>query len=422
MAELSERANAIHNRIAQNESFRNLVDVIVNDLGQAPDSIQRLLQPGSVAVTAHLQGSLLGGPISQILKCLTAILVCEELAKYGIAAVPVGWLDEAALSAFSMASIQLLDKESELHCLQLQKPETTGFALHDPLPGNQIESLLSQIENLGQGTFDIETLNIIRSVYVPEATLSSASANLLTALMKEWGMVILNAAAPPIQSILTRACASICGRAETNVAPFLIQSLVLPEIACVIDPYEIQAYERILPLFAEYSLPKPMIWPQCSATLLDARNRRMLERFGLSLDQLYSGEEAIAGRIRDSIPLSATEKLEILKSEIAARMDEVRDLDLAESEFTKTADICEEKIIFQLQKLLDRYTNARERQEQVANRQIHKLCNFLAPNRRMQERELGGIQIPLRYSLAGLRSLYGKLDIMKFEHQLISMD
>jgi uncharacterized protein YllA (UPF0747 family) len=422
MSKLPERANAIHDRMARNETFRILADVIVNDLGQAHDSIQHLLQPGSVAVIARLQGSLFGGPIAQILKCLTAIRVCEELAKYGVAAVPVCWLDENAPSTLPVGSIQLLDKESELHCLQHKGSEITDFAPNDPLPRALIEELLLQIEDLGQGTFDMETIDLIRSAFVPEATLSSASANLLAALMKEWKLVVLNAAAPPVQSILTQARANVGGRIENFNTPFVIQSHVLPVIACVVDPHEIQAYERSLPLLDECDLPMPMAWPQASVTMLDARSCRVLERFNLSLDQLYSGEEEIAGRMRDAVPRSATEKLEILKSEVSMRMDEVRALDHPGSEFAKTADACEEKIIYQLQKLLDRCADARKRQEQVANRQIHKLCNFLAPNRRMQEKELGGIQIPLRYSLAGLRSLYGKLDIMKFEHQLISMD
>jgi uncharacterized protein YllA (UPF0747 family) len=407
MSGLPERANALHQRMAKNETFRALRDVIVSDLDPPPDTIQRLLQPGSVVVTTHLQASLLGGPISQILKCLTASRVCEELKKYGIAAVPVAWLDEAS-PPFPIGSIQLLDKESELHCLQL--------------PHHQIETLLLQIEALGQGVFDLEALDRIRSAFVSAPTLSSAAAKILAALMKELGIIVLDAAAPSVQSILNQARATIRQQTETVDSPLALQSLVLPLLACVVDPYEIQMYERILPFFNECGLPRPMAWPQCSATILDARSRKVLERLNLSVDQLYSGEEELAGEIRNAMPRSASEKLENLKSEVARRMDEARSLDLPESEFAKTTDACREKIVYQLQKLLDHCADAQKRQELAANRKIHKLCNFLAPNRHLQERELGGIQIPLRYSVSGLRLLYEKLDIMKLEHQLISMD
>jgi hypothetical protein len=58
----------------------------------------------------------------------------------------------------------------------------------------------------------------------------------------------------------------------------------------------------------------------------------------------------------------------------------------------------------------------------MVRRQISRTCNALAPNGRIQERELGGIQMLLRYSCAALRPLYEKLDILSREHQLIAMD
>jgi uncharacterized protein YllA (UPF0747 family) len=328
----------------------------------------------------------------------------------------------AAPSTLPIDSIQLLDKESELHCLRLQKSETIDFASGAPLPQKQVEALLLQIEDFGQGLFDHDALDMIRSAFVAGSTLSSASANLLSVLMKEWGMVVLNAAELSIPSSVAQTQETTQGEAESYDAPFLAQNLVIPAIACVVDPYEMQMYARMMPYFDEYGLPRPMAWPQFSATMLDARSRRIIERYNLSLNQLYSGEEAIVAKIRDDMPSSTFEKLEYLKSETAKRMALIQALRPHSARFAKSANACTEKIIYQTQKLLDHCLNARKRHEPVTRRQIHKLCNRLAPNGRMQESELGGIQIPLRYSISGLRSLYEKLDIMNFEHQLISMD
>jgi uncharacterized protein YllA (UPF0747 family) len=406
MQMLPDRAREVRNRLAGNPAL---------------DGVQRLYQSGSVAVIAHLQSGLFGGPVSQILKCLTAIRICEELAKHGISAIPIGWIDEVVHSTFPMWSVSLLDRESEIHCLQLRKSETSDFSPNDPLPSNQVEALLLQMDDLCQGAFDIETIEIIRSAFVPESSLSSASAKLFAALMKEWGMVFINAATQSVQSILTQTCATI-RRTENYIREWVIPSLVMPVMACVVDPYEIRTYAQMLPVFDELDLPKPMIWPQCSATILDAKSRRMLERFNLNLSRLFSGEEEIAGKIRDAMPRSASEKLDGLKSEMEKQMKEVNALGPAGSDFAKNAAVCGEKILYQLQKLRDHCADAGKRQETMMRRQIHRLCNSVAPNRRTQERELGGIQIPLRYSRAGLRSLYEKLDIVNFEHQLISMD
>jgi uncharacterized protein YllA (UPF0747 family) len=418
----SERIDVIGRRMAKNEVFHKLIDELASEFAQAPDNLQRLSQPGAVAVTTCLRGSLFGGPLSQTLKCFTTIRACEELAIYGVKAVPVGWFVETSPAGFPVDSIQLLDQESEIHLLQIRKSEEAGAASGAPFSWNRMEELLLQIEALGRGTFDRRVLDEIRSAFVQGATLSSASANLLTGLMKEWGMIFLDAGKPWVQSVLTSMGDAIQGGAVEAISPLSAQNLVMPAIACVADPFEVQAYGHMLRQFDEHDLPKPMIWPQCSATITDSRSRRILSRLNLDLDQLYSGEESIVTEIRNAMPRAPLEKLEGLKSEARMRMDTASALCLPESEFAKTADACTNKIVYQLQKLLDRCRETQKNRERVIRRQIHKVCNFLAPNGSLQEMELGGIQIPLRYSRGGLRSLHQKLDIRNLEHQIISLD
>jgi hypothetical protein len=156
--------------------------------------------------------------------------------------------------------------------------------------------------------------------------------------------------------------------------------------------------------------------------MTDSRRRRILARYNLGLHQLYSGEEAVTEEIRNSLPDSAVSKLNDLKSKVDECIMEVEALAPRRKKFIKKSALCREKILYQLEKLRKHYADARKKREQTVNRQIHKACNLLAPNRRLQEREMAGIHIPLRHSRAGLRFLYGKIDIMDNEHQLISMD
>jgi hypothetical protein len=115
-------------------------------------------------------------------------------------------------------------------------------------------------------------------------------------------------------------------------------------------------------------------------------------------------------------------KLNGLKSKVDECIIELEALAPGRKKFTKKSALCREKILYQLEKLRKNYTDAREKREETVNRQIRKACNLLAPNGRLQDRELAGIHIPLRYSRAGLRSLYAKMEIADNEHQLISMD
>jgi uncharacterized protein YllA (UPF0747 family) len=407
------------------------------------ESAQRLRQPESVVVVTSLYLSFLGGPVSQILKCLTAIKVCGELAKRQLTAVPVCWLRAGSPPGFAKLSINLLGDDSELHCLELRPSEPAGVAPGARLPADGVSGLLSEIEKLGRGTFDGDFLRLLKAEFVG-ATFSSASARLAAALMKGWGMIVLEADAPALAPILLGALAPVRNETgkmrllvrkqtselaeagygapspEDDIPAILAQSLSMPVIACVLDPYEIYSYARSLPVWAEVGLPRPLAWPQSSATLLDVRSRRILQRHNLSLRQLYSGEEEVMREMRGRMPGSAPGKLDSLKRTVEAQLAELESL--AGGEWSKAAHSSGRKIVYQLEKLREQFESALARKEQAVRRQVRRVCNFLAPNRRAQERELAGIQIPLRYSHTGLRSLYEKLDILKFEHQLIPMD
>ncbi len=94
---------------------------------------------------------MFGGPASHLLKCLTAIKVCRELAKYGVPAVPVCWI--GPLGDSSGLSMRLLEDEGEFHRLGLQH-QKQDFSPADPLPAERVTELLKQIEALGRGGFD----------------------------------------------------------------------------------------------------------------------------------------------------------------------------------------------------------------------------------------------------------------------------
>ena len=116
----------------------------------------------SVAVVAIFYGGLFGGPVSQILKCFTAIKICDELARQGISAAPVCWIRSAPPGDASHWSPFLLDHKSELQTLELTGSNPEGFSAQDSLPWNQIAPLLEQIEEMGEGAFDSEILEILQ--------------------------------------------------------------------------------------------------------------------------------------------------------------------------------------------------------------------------------------------------------------------
>lgn len=415
MPALLAQADALKNQPVEREPLCHILES-AEDLNSAQtlEKIKTLRHPGSVVVVAGFYPGLFGGEAYQMMKCLTAIKVCEELERHDVAAIPVCWIDTSPSADFAKRSLQLLDSESELHCRHLELPAAKDFSPCDPLPSDQISGLIAEIEELGKGSYDPEILQILKDAFNRKTTFANASARLIASLLEEWGMIVIDSHSLELQSLADHAMQTL--------PRSLIQNAVLPVLAAVIDPYEIDLHAGRQQAFESSGRIQPMAWPQASATIIDARSRRTLDRYDLNLPRLYGGWEALAGRFADAMPRGASEKLLSLRQEVEERIDRLKVLGPAESDFGKEADSAREKILFQLDRVRTNFDAACQRKRETVGRHIRRACNALAPNGRIQERELAGIYLPLRHSRAALRSLYERLDILSLEHQLIFMD
>ena len=341
---------------------------------------------GSVAVIVNFFTSLFGGPLSQLLKCLTAIKVCAELAKAGVAAVPVCWIRPDPPRDFPSRLIYLLDRRYELHRLELSETEPQTVC------GSSVNTLFNEIEKIFPEGCDEETLTALRRAFSPDMDFSSANAAWIEILLKEWGARVWN---------------------DTDVSgePIcLLQSQTFPVAAVVVDAHEIPAYAGQFPL----------ILPRCRATIISARLRKTLERYNVDFNRLFAGKTRVMESLRSvhTVP----DRLAELTTDVRDCLNNLEIFDARNARFAKIRKTRGERIVYQLEKTRRHYLNAVAAWEHTADARIHKACNAIAPFSSSQEDVIGGIQIPLRYGQTGLRILYEKLDIRKFEHQLIEMD
>ena len=54
-----------------------------------------------------------------------------------------------------------------------------------------------------------------------------------------------------------------------------------------------------MPLFDYFGLQPPVVWPRVSATIMDARSRKLLEKYHLNLEELFAGPEALLHKLLD---------------------------------------------------------------------------------------------------------------------------
>jgi len=392
----------------------------VEDSGGAliRDTMRRL-QQGAVAVLVGVSPGLFGGPTFQMLKCLTALKICDELSRRNIDAVPVCWIRASVSEDFPRESVQLLGSESEIQSLTLHASRATDGSRCGLLPEREVAELVSRMREIGRNGFDAETLEIIESAFCGGKTYARATKTLLSAFMEGLGMIFWDSSSLNVRQLVQD---KIPGYGHSAVSDYILQSLIFPAAVCVIDCREIQAFADAQRFFRAYNLLSPLAWPQASATIADARSKRILERYGLELPQTFFGAEYIVEKLVNTMPIEAIQGLRMLQSEAEDRINKVLTLYAARHGFDSKVASIRERIVFQLNRLREKSETVCKNRQEITLRHLHRACNTLAPNGRIQERELAGIQWPLRYSRRVFRFLYERLDIMTPVHQLIVMD
>jgi uncharacterized protein YllA (UPF0747 family) len=71
----------------------------------------------------------------------------------------------------------------------------------------------------------------------------------------------------------------------------IFQDYVLPTVAYVAGPGELDYHAQLGPLYAALDVSPPVLFPRLSATLLDGRTRHLMEKTGLSVDRLLTEDK-----------------------------------------------------------------------------------------------------------------------------------
>ena len=403
------------------------------------------IPPGSVAIVANISAVPFGGPLSQLLKCLTAVKICAEFEKNGVVAAPVCCVREESPQGVSPREIYLVDRSSKLHCLNpaTSEKETSTSAAGGKCGENFIKEAaatpsgfagnagfrphfsricgqdaraprgfaLSSKEIIPGG--DEESFSELNDAFASGADLVSSCARWFRYMLKDFGAIVMEQG----DVALDRDS----GGAEPR---FLRQSRILPVAVFVVDSSEIVQYVNTLPQWESEGTPYPLIWPCPDVTISNARNLKTLKRYGLDFTRIFEGRERVIDYARGSLKSDVPARLQKLRNETCAVLEELETAILAardeRSERIRKTRV--ERIIYQLEKIRRHSHAALVYKEKTAVKRISRACDFLTPLGRRQKDALCAAQIPVSYGRTGLRVLYERLDITTTDHQLIEIN
>ena len=392
--------------------------------------------PGTAVVLAHARAAVAGGPLSVLLKCLTACRVAAALSSRGTLALPVCCVDSRSPGLAETESAWVLDFDARMREI---------FAADaGALSG---DGFVEIIEQTAPGRQSTESLEFLRTNYGGQ-TLSSASCRFLSALAREFGLMVIDAEEPRFESVVAEKLKSVAAdhptvadvstrreelrragynlpdhESETAVLKAASQGLLLPVAVQVCDPAELGFRALIEPLFSRAGLPAPVAWPRASMTLLDPRSRKFLSRHRLGLNDLFADRDELLRRVlNEPARESALERFDVLETSIPERLAGFLELVQPDDYLREAVEASRGKMLYQVGKLKERFQMSAEARREAEQRQLERARNTLAPSGQLQENILSSIHFLLRNTPALVRFLYENLEFTKLEHQTLSVD
>ena len=202
------------------------------------------------------------------------------------------------------------------------------------------------------------------------------------------------------------------------------QDFLLPTAAYVAGPSEIAYFAQLKPVYRHFGMQMPVIYPRASATILEGRVEKVMEKFELDLTEFFNNPETMQRNVVERI---SEVKIDEMFQEAIRRngdlLNELRfGLNYIDSTLMGPLESTREKIESHLRLLKEKAVQAQERKHEVALRQVAKAANVLFPNRSFQEREINMIHFLNKYGIDFVRDISASLEIDKFAHQILHVN
>jgi bacillithiol biosynthesis cysteine-adding enzyme BshC len=204
----------------------------------------------------------------------------------------------------------------------------------------------------------------------------------------------------------------------------IVQSHLFPTLIHFVGPAEAAYLAQIVDLYGLFKVEAPIIYPRFSATLVEPRIRRVLDKYGLAITDFAGDAGRLINRIMSaSFPEDMESKFYTARARVRKLLQELIDsLDQNDEGLITTASKSTAKIDREIGNLEKKTFAAHKKKHRDVTNQLQRAALHLFPNGGLQERIL-----PLNYYLAKFgRSFVEKLttavDCDSHMHYIIELE
>ena len=200
----------------------------------------------------------------------------------------------------------------------------------------------------------------------------------------------------------------------------LTQDLLLPTAAYVGGPAEIAYHAQIGPSYAHFGIPRPVLVPRPSVTLVEPAQARALEADEISLPDLQADPQGLLSRwARQDYPevgaaFDRTRKA--IEKEMATVEEMLGSLDPT---LKAAADGARGRALHQVETLQEKAMRALKKRDQSRADRLRRTRDALMPGGAFQERGLGLVNLLARHGTALVADVAQRIDPFARGHQVI---
>ncbi len=199
----------------------------------------------------------------------------------------------------------------------------------------------------------------------------------------------------------------------------VLQDYLLPTLAYTGGSAEVAYFAQAAVVYEKLLGRVTPIIPRFSATLVEPKSDRLLERYGLTLPDLFhdSLRERLAERV---LPAELQSAFDGATANLEQCLGTLRNaLAKLDATLVDAANRAGSKMQYQLEHLRASAARAEVRQSELLTRHADVLKSMLYPNKTLQEREVGGIYFLAKYGSDLLQQLYGAIHTDCLDHQVL---
>ena len=443
-------------------------------------SLEILSQPGAVTVVTGQQVGLFSGPAYTIYKALTAARHAHDLTERGRPAVPVFWLATEDHDFAEVNHAWIFDNANQPVQLKLNDVESDSKPVGTiPIDHWPIESLREQFRNF---PFGDEVIALVEESYTAGATMGDAFGNLLRRLLKPFGFLFIDPMHPATRRLaapmLAKAVAmgpdlnkillqrnrelevagyhaqvhvdartslffvldggkriplrdthfsreELAGRAHEFSPNALlrpvVQDYMLPTAAYVGGPAELAYFAQSQVLYERLLGHMPRLISRSGFTLVDPRSAKLMDRYRLSLQDFFHGEQLVRERIAAQlVPPGLHDQFEHVTRSTSELLEQLhRSVGAFDPTLGAALDTSRAKILHQLTKSRAKVAREMLRRDHRAAGDASYLYGGVFPYKHLQERLYSILPFLARHGVDLIDRLYSNVRLECPDHILL---